>query len=308
MNPESGEPTVVGAATTVRQGVALYASIGMPARNLSVRSRQEYARDLEDLTAFLAQHDMELLAEVSLSHLQTYQAEMDRRGYAPASRERKTYAIKTLFAFLYQQGLTASDIAARLTPPRRPKREPRFLSEDEYLRLLRACAHNLRDAAIVELFLQTGMRLAELCRLTVDDVELPARLTPDPENVGTVRVTRKGGGRETIPLNHKVCKALKAWLAVRPKVEHRALFVSKFRRPLSRRSVQVLMQQYLKETGIQGASVHTLRHTMATHHVAKGTDLKTLQETLGHQSLTTTALYVGLAKRAQRRALQENAL
>ena len=78
--------------------------------------------------------------------------------------------------------------------------------------------------------------------------------------------------------------------------------------PMSPRAIQYRVRKYLDEARIKGASVHTLRHTMATHHVARGTDLKTLQETLGHADLATTSIYVSLAKKAQRQALQENAL
>jgi site-specific recombinase XerD len=77
---------------------------------------------------------------------------------------------------------------------------------------------------------------------------------------------------------------------------------------MSTRAIQHRMTKYVKEAGITGASVHTLRHTMATHHVARGTDLKTVQETLGHASLATTSIYVSLAKKAQKKALQEHAL
>jgi site-specific recombinase XerD len=87
-----------------------------------------------------------------------------------------------------------------------------------------------------------------------------------------------------------------------------ALFVTKFKTPMSGLSIQNAVTKYLKEAGIAGVSVHSLRHTMATHHVAKGTDLKVVQETLGHASLATTTLYVSLAKKAQRKALQAHAL
>ena len=95
---------------------------------------------------------------------------------------------------------------------------------------------------------------------------------------------------------------------MRPEVDHDALLVTKFKAPMSRRAIQYRVRKYMDEAGIKGASVHTLRHTMATHHVARGTDLKTLQETLGHADLATTSIYVSLAKKAQRQALQENAL
>ena len=152
------------------------------------------------------------------------------------------------------------------------------------------------------------MRLSELSRLTLDDVELPARVTQELDNLGVATVTRKGGSRDTIPLNYKACRALKMWIQARPVVEHDALFVTKFRTAMKPRAIQAMVSKYLKEAEIKGASVHTLRHTMATHHIARGTDLKTVQETLGHADLTTTAMYVQLAKKAQKRALQEHAL
>ena len=106
----------------------------------------------------------------------------------------------------------------------------------------------------------------------------------------------------------EACRALKTWLATRPNVAHDGLFVTKFGTAMSKRAIQAVVAKHLEEAEIAGASVHTLRHTMATHHIANGTDLKTIQETLGHADLATTALYVSLAKQAQKRALQEHAL
>lgn len=293
---------------TLTKALDLFATVGMPARNLAERTRQEYRHDLDDLLAFLAKRGLTTVAGVGLPDLEAYQAEMDRRGYKAATRERKTYAIKTFFKWLHRQGLVASNVAGQLVPPRAQKTEPRYLSKSEYQALLRACSHQPRDAAIIEVYLQTGMRLSELARLTLADVELPKRISRDPDNMGWVRVTRKGGKIEEIPLNYKACQALKAWLKVRPQVDHDGLFVSKFKTKMTPRAIQYMVRKYLREAGIQGASVHTLRHTMATHHVAAGTDLKTVQETLGHADLSTTAIYVSLAKKAQRKALQENAL
>jgi site-specific recombinase XerD len=293
---------------TLTEALDLFVTVGMPARNLAERTRQEYTHDLADLLAFLAGRGLTTVVEVGLPDLEAYQAEMDRRGYKAATRERKTYAIKTFFKWLHRQGMVASNVASQLIPPRAAKTEPRYLSKSEYQALLRACSHQPRDAAIIELYLQTGMRLSELPRLTLADVELPKRISRDPDNMGWVRVTRKGGKTEEIPLNYKACQALKAWLKVRPQVDHDGLFVSKFKTKMTPRAIQYMVRKYLREAGIQGASVHTLRHTMATHHVAAGTDLKTVQETLGHADLSTTAIYVSLAKKAQRKALQENAL
>jgi site-specific recombinase XerD len=297
-----------GGIETLDQAVALFEGVGMPARNLAARTRTEYANDLRDLGSFLADRGIARVADVSLPHLEAYMAELDHRGHKPATRNRKTHTIKTFFSFLERQGLIPNNPALKLIPPRNLKREPRFLTEEEYTRLLRACSHNVRDAAIIEVYLQTGMRLSELVNLKVVDLELPARISRDPDNTGQAHIRRKGGKLVTIPLNYKACQVLASWLKARPKVEQPEVFISKFKTALSARAVQYVVAHYLHEAGITGASVHTLRHTMATHHTARGTDLKTLQETLGHASLATTSIYVQLAKKAQKRALQEHAL
>ena len=95
---------------------------------------------------------------------------------------------------------------------------------------------------------------------------------------------------------------------MRPEVDHNALFVSKHRLSLGARSIQHVVKKYLLEAGIKRASVHTLRHTFATHHVAQGTSLRTVQEMLGHASLKTTSIYVQLAQEVVRKELQEHAL
>ncbi len=293
---------------TLAQALAQFETIGMPARNLATRTRREYARDLRDVLSYLEQGGSPRLDEVRPRDLEGYLAELDRRGLQGSTRNRKVHTLKTFFKWLVHQDLLATNPAAQLMAPRAIKKEPRYLSEEEYRRLLRACSHHARDAAIVEVFLQTGMRLSELAHLTLSDVELPKRITRDIESMGSVRVQRKGGKVERIPLNYKACQALAAYQKVRPTVEHDGLFVTKFKTRMSARAIEYMVSKYLAETGIRHASVHTLRHTMATHHVARGTDLKTVQVTLGHASLATTSIYVSLSKRAQKKALQEHAL
>jgi site-specific recombinase XerD len=103
----------------------------MPARNLSPRTRTEYRHDLLDLLAFLKDRGTSKLADISLRHLEAYQAEMDRRGYSSNTRNRKTHSIKSLFHFLHRLGITSHNIADILIPPSVQKHEPRFLSEAE---------------------------------------------------------------------------------------------------------------------------------------------------------------------------------
>lgn len=297
------------AVETVREAVALFETVGMPSRNLSARTRVEYSRDLTALVAFLEAHGVRRLGDVSLARLQAFQVSLEGTDLSSATRRRKTHSVRSFFRFLHAYGVASQDLATRLIPPPSPQRAPRFLSEAEYGALRQACAQHPRDAALVELFLQTGLRLSEVARLTVDDTQLPDRISPLAEDVGFVQILRNGGKQEQVPLNFKACRALKAMIEARPlSLSHRALFVSRLGRALSKRRIQAVVAEYLTQAGIHEASVHTLRHTMATHHIARGTDLKTVQETLGHADVSTTALYVPLAKKAQRQALQEHAL
>jgi len=293
-------------------GLAQFAQVYMPARNYATRTREEYQADLENLAAFLKGRNISSWQVVGLRDLQHFMADLDRRHLEPSSRNRKTYAIKTFFRYLHQAGYIRSNPASELIPPTIPQKERRFLREEEYQALL-AQAHASRDRAILEVFLQTGLRLSELTHLTIGDLELPRRITKDPENVGFLKVRRKRGKEVLLPLNWKACEALSAWLNEREQWIGRestelALFVSKFRKAMTTRAVRFLVEKYLERADIHGASVHTLRHTMATHYLAKGGDLKSVQEMLGHESLETTQIYLGLAKKVQRKMVQELAL
>lgn len=294
---------------TLREALNHYCQIYIPSRNFAERTRTEYLNDLKDLVGFFEQLGLIKVKQVNIPSLEQYLAELDRRGYAGSTRKRKYSSLRSLFRFLLSNSLIQEDISQHLPPPHYETKEPRVLSEIEYKQLLRACAYETRDAAIVELLLQTGIRLSELTRLTLDDVELPAQINHDPTNIGIMRILGgKGRKDRTLPLNYKACKALKAYLNIRPKVEMQEIFINKFASPLGSRGVQLLVQKYLREAGIKGAHVHSLRHTFGTQHVAKGTSLRTIQEALGHKDLKTTSIYISLAREVMNKELQEHAL
>jgi site-specific recombinase XerD len=284
-----------------------FQDVGMSVKSLAQRTREEYTHDVSELIEFLDARGLTELDKVRLRHLQMYSHALEKRALSRSSRNRKVDAIKSFFRFLHEQEVIRHDPADQLIPPPPVEREPRILTEEEYQRLLSTCAAKARDQAIIVLYLQTGMRLSELVRLKVSDIELPNDISPDAEHAGFVRVTRSNGRTERIPLNYKACAALVAYLKNRPAVASPTLFLNRFDAPLSRRRVQYFVKEYLESIGIRDASVHTLRHTMAAHHVAQGTDLQVIQETLGI-SLEATEKYLSLAKKTARRALQEHAL
>ena len=296
----------IGAIETLEQAFSLYKRLGLRLSAKAQRTRVEYENDLAGLLSFLAANGITKVTQVTLTHLKVYQAELERRGYKASTRNRKTYAIKGFFSFLREYAVVKEDIAAGLIPPLVERGEPRFLSEDEYTRLLQVCSGNARDAAIVELFLQTGIRLSELVDLTVRDLSFPSTTKPDAMPAGFIRINR-GGAHVTIPLNHKAVNALRKWLEIREPVSDTVLFLTAVHKPMGKRAVQLMLQKYLAEAGIENASVQTLRHTMAVHHIARGTPVKTVAEILGDHPDTVQG-YMAAARKVHQRALQENAL
>lgn len=294
---------------TLQQALDQFRTIYMPSRNFAFRTRQEYSTDLADLLQFLRAIGIARVGEVGLSHLEGYLAELDRRGYAGSTRKRKTITIRTFFGFLQREGFVANDVALRLIPPYSELTVPRVLTQSEYQRFMSACSQSLRDTALIELLLQTGIRLSELVRLKQSDLDLPDPDAPGVDLIGQVRIT-SGGGRKSrcIPLNYRGCQALIHYLEHRPAFPDSTVFANRFGEPLGPRGVQKLIKKYLDRAGVRGASVHSLRHTFGAQHAARGTSLKTIQAAMGHQDIRTTMLYVSLAQSSMRTELQSHAL
>jgi site-specific recombinase XerD len=288
-----------------RKSLEDYRATYMAARNLAARSRKEYGTDIAQFLWFLQSAGVRRLVRVAPPHIDGFLAKLDQRGLAGVTRRRKLTVLRTFFGWLKSNEKIAANPAISVTPPQTEDKEPRVLTKEEYVRLL-AGVQRPRDRAIIQLLLQTGIRLSEIQRLTISDLNLPSRVTQD--SLGTLRILGKGRKTRTVLLNSKACEAMAAWLQVRPKFQGDAMFFSSRQRPLSPRQFQYLVGKYLAQAGIRGASVHTLRHTFATHHIEMGTDLVTVQEFLGHRSLDTTKLYIGLAKKRQAQHIQEHAL
>ena len=294
---------------TFGEALARYQRDFLAAFNKAPLTRESYCRDLADLFGFLQEQPrLATVDQVELRHLEAYLAHLDGRHLKGTTRRRKVAAIRSFFTFCHRKRLSDHNPAEQLRPPDQEYAQPRVLTEAEYKRLLEAVRHEPRDAAIIELLLQTGIRRTELARLRVADITLPAKITKEEGHVGAVHLQGKGRRQRTVTLNWKACKALKAYLAVRPTTADPHLFITKFGHGMGPRSIQQVVAKYLAEARITGASVHTLRHTFGTHQTRRRTPLRVVQEALGHASLATTELYVGLAREQMDRALQQNAL
>ncbi|MBI3485481.1 tyrosine-type recombinase/integrase [Candidatus Daviesbacteria bacterium] len=245
-----------------------------------------YGKDIDQLVAFLNQADKQTSDQVQTEDLMSFMEKLSKEGYTAKSISRKTNSTKTFFKFLKTSSLIEVDPAAALEHPKFENKPPRILSKIEYRALRDAARGDLRIFAIIELLLQTGIRIGELASLRVEDLELASDAT-------TVHVPAVEGAVErTIPLNRPAVEAVKKYLEVRPKTQNKALFVTKTGRPLLVRNIRTAIDRYFKLAGIKGAKVNDLRHTWVAHHLSSGTSLTLISKLAGHKRVSTTERYL----------------
>src|SRR3954454_5625701 len=194
--------------------VSAYRETYLASRNFAPRTRREYLTDLRQLGEYLAETGVTTVQAVQHTHLAGFLASLDRQAHASSTRRRKVAVVRSFFRFLAGAGLRTGDPAADLVPPALAWSQPRYLTQGEYERLRYAARHMPRDAAIIELILQTGLRLSEVASLRLSDVDLPNRRTA-PDAVGSVRVWH-GRRHRVVTLNAKACAAVRGYLLVRP--------------------------------------------------------------------------------------------
>ncbi|MBL8049622.1 MAG: tyrosine-type recombinase/integrase [Anaerolineales bacterium] len=294
---------------TLRQALEEYRTIYLASRNFAERTRVEYINDLQDLINFLEQSGLKEVKNVGLPQLERFLAELDRRGLAGSTRKRKVVSIRSFLWYLYQDGYISVNLSKRLIPPFSEANNLRYLSKSEFERLLKASSENPRDFALVQLLLQTGIKLSELTQLTVQDVELPADIYPEMKNVGYLHIlgskTKKG---RVIPLNSKVCVSLANYFNRRKIVSNQALFINRDGETLSPRGVEKIVQKYMLQASIVNASVQSLRHTFGVHHIIGGATLKMIKEVMGYRDLRAVTIYRIIVKYEFSKQIQEHAL
>lgn len=260
-------------------------------KNLAEKTRRAY---LYDLTRF-QEHLIHLTGRMPsvtsvkpeqireyLNHLQV------DRGYKSTTLGRTIASIRIFFDFCVMREQLIASPAAHIHNPKQPKKLPIYLVQEELLRLLRAPERETpmgrRDAAILTMLAFTGCRLSELVGLNVDDLSLTQK---------SIRVMGKGRKERIIPLNALVLAEVNEYLDVRGVAEDEALFLNKYGKRLSGRSIENLVRKYVLQSGIfkNKISPHKLRHTFATLLHARDVDILEIQALLGHASVTSTQIY-----------------
>ena len=240
-----------------------------------------YKKDIEQLIEYLGTIGKSNLNEVTQADLESFLQKLASMNFTPKTISRKINSLKTFYRFLGSEKLVKDNAAAKVTHPKFETKPPRVLSRLEYRALRDACRDDARIAAVVELLLQTGMRIGELASLTLESVSDSFIKIPVIE----------GHAQREIPLNKPAKNALDNYLTVRPKVKINALFVTKTGRPLLIRNVRTAIDRYFRLAGIREAKVNDLRHTFIVHHLAAGASPLLVSKLVGHKRISTTEKY-----------------
>ncbi len=285
-----------------------YLSVERNASDLTIKS---YREDLTALIQYLTEARggrCPRPAEITVAELRGYVGALHEAGYAPATIARRLASLRSFFRFGLREGWVENNPAKALRNPRKPRHLPHFLSSEEIARLLAAPPANtlmgLRDRAILETMYSAGLRVSEVVGLNESDLDLRAEI---------LRVRGKGRKERLAPIGSFATRALRRWLAVRRLHPHEPagptapVFVNRFGRRLTTRSLARMLEKYLRTAGLDRRTTpHSLRHSFATHLLDRGADIRSVQELLGHKSLVTTQIYTHVST-ASLRAVYEKA-
>ena len=265
-------------------------------RNASDLTIKAYREDLFGLVDWLeaVQGSVPKPGSLTPHDLRSFQAALTEAGYARTTISRKLASLRSFYKFAMREGIATTNPAKPLRNPRRQRKLPHVLTNDEVGRLLVAPpsvnAAGLRDRAILETMYSAGLRVSELVGLRDGDLDRDQQI---------VRVRGKGRKERISPLGSFAIKAIQKYAAVRtrdPKTEalgqEAPVFVNRFGRILTTRSVGRMLEKYIAKAELDArTSPHTLRHSFATHLLDRGADIRSVQELLGHKSLATTQIY-----------------
>lgn len=267
-------------------------------RNASPYTVRNYTHEISEFAAFARERGVSEWSAVQRPLVLSWLQALKERGIVAASISRRLYELRSLFKYLRREELIKADPLQLVSGPKTPQRQPRFLRVVEIVALLnapdRSKAIGVRDRAILELLYAGGLRVSELVGLDMEHIDMRAK---------TARVRGKGD-IERIALFGDFCVgALQAYLDVaRPALEQerkptRALFLNHLGTRLQAQTIQDNIQRYAQQAGItQRVTPHLLRHTFATHMLEGGADLRTIQELLGHQRVSTTEKYTHVSR------------
>ena len=259
-------------------------------KNLSENTTKSYERDLKKLDSFLMSLNLSTYSEISSETCSAWIGSLYSQNNNPRSIQRHLSSAKGFFRFLKKNNLIQSSPFELVTAPKSSNKLPDVLSPEDVEQLLNFKPSNMieiRDMAIVELMYSSGLRVSETVNINLNDFE---------ENKSFLRVLGKGSKTRLVPMGRYAVNAINEWLIEREKILNNtdALFLNSKGTRLTVRSVQLRLKKMAVKQGLPPIHPHMLRHSFATHMLESSGDLRTIQELLGHSSLSTTQIYTKL--------------
>jgi site-specific recombinase XerD len=245
-----------------------------------------YRADLEQLVSFLTAKNKSAPKEIEAGDLEEFKNYLLQEKYTPKSTSRKLNAIKTFFRWLKDENAIATDPSKDVVHPKIENSLPKFLSQLEYRALRDISRTDTRIAAIIELILQTGMRISEVANLKTSNIK------GDEITIESYATQPQ----RTVPLNQAAKESLENYLRERPKSDSPFIFVSKNGKALAVRNIRASIDRYMQKAEIGKFSVNDLRTTFIVENLRRGVDLVTISQAAGHKRLSTTERYLELAK------------
>lgn len=259
-------------------------------RGYSPNTLSSYKIDLTELSSFLNEKGSSLI-KANKDDLVQFINMLSERGFTNNTIIRKLASIRTFFKYLLSEGIIEEDLVSFLDTPKKEKKIPKVLFEDQIKRLLEQPLlqeeRYARERSILELLYSCGLRVSEIVNLTINDINLEE---------GFVRIKGKGNKERIVPLGSKAISAINEYLKQRRHIKEKRLFLNSRNRGLSRQSVWLIVKQFANNVGLD-ISPHTLRHSFATHLLDNGADLRVVQELLGHSSISTTQIYTHVSNK-----------
>lgn len=243
-----------------------------------------YSKDIEQLADFVIKSEKSALKDITKDDIDAFKADLAENNYTTKSISRKINSIKSFFTYAQVNGFVAENPSVGVTHPKYDIKPPRILNKIEYRALRDACREDLRMAAIVELLLQTGMRISELANLKLNDID---RNT----NQITIKAYESHPER-VIPLNPPAKESLDKYLETRPKSANTSVFITKTGNPFLIRNIRSNLDRYFHVAGIENAKVNDLRHTFIAQQLTSGSPLVYISKLVGHKRLSTTEKYL----------------
>lgn len=259
-------------------------------KRASVNTVVSYQRDLLRLRAYCQENSIESWEQLQQIDIRSYITDRHKAKKGPKTLQRDLAAIRSFFRYLQKHRQLEHNPAVGVQAPKAAKKLPKLLDVDQVCGMLNAHADQIleiRDLAMFELFYSSGLRLSELVMLDLRDLSF--------SDASLLVRFGKGGKQRQLPVGSKAIAAIQAWLACRPDVESKALFISKQGKRLSPRSVQLRLQRWCEKLKLpEKIHPHMLRHSFASHMLESSQDIRAVQELLGHSDIGTTQIYTHL--------------